>query len=203
MAITRLSGGLTPANGADPRTFPAVWNGTADFIEGNLYTPASTFSYGHVANTTLNPVVNRLYYAPILLPQPVAVSEISLQVSAAGSAGSVVRLGIYLPGANGLPSALLVDAGTIDGTSSTKQSISISESVSGLVYLCAVAQVATCTVRSMNTVAIPDYTPIPTTAFMNTREVLFEESVSGALPAAAASSFSGATNGPALRVTIA
>lgn len=33
MAITRLSGGLTPANGADPRTFPAIWNATADDIE--------------------------------------------------------------------------------------------------------------------------------------------------------------------------
>jgi hypothetical protein len=33
MSITRLSGGLTPGNGADPRTFPAVWNATADLLE--------------------------------------------------------------------------------------------------------------------------------------------------------------------------
>lgn len=33
MAITRLSGGLTPADGADPRTFPAIWNVTAGEIE--------------------------------------------------------------------------------------------------------------------------------------------------------------------------
>lgn len=31
--VTRLSGGLTPANGADPRTFPAIWNATAVDIE--------------------------------------------------------------------------------------------------------------------------------------------------------------------------
>jgi hypothetical protein len=37
MAITRLSGGLTPANGADPRTFSAVWNGTADDLEAGEY----------------------------------------------------------------------------------------------------------------------------------------------------------------------
>jgi hypothetical protein len=37
MAITRLSGGLTPADGADPRTFPAVWNGTADDLEAGEY----------------------------------------------------------------------------------------------------------------------------------------------------------------------
>lgn len=33
MAITRLSGGLSPANGSDPRTFPAIWNATAEEIE--------------------------------------------------------------------------------------------------------------------------------------------------------------------------
>jgi predicted RecA/RadA family phage recombinase len=37
MAITRLTGGLTPADGADPRTFPAVWNGTADDLEAGEY----------------------------------------------------------------------------------------------------------------------------------------------------------------------
>jgi len=31
--VTRLSGGLTPADGADPRTFPAIWNSTATEIE--------------------------------------------------------------------------------------------------------------------------------------------------------------------------
>jgi hypothetical protein len=33
MSVTRLSGGLTPADGGDPRTFPAIWNATADLIE--------------------------------------------------------------------------------------------------------------------------------------------------------------------------
>lgn len=35
MAITRLSGGSTPADGSDPRTFPAIWNPTADVIDAN------------------------------------------------------------------------------------------------------------------------------------------------------------------------
>jgi hypothetical protein len=33
ISITRLSGGTTPANGSDPRTFPAIWNAAADDIE--------------------------------------------------------------------------------------------------------------------------------------------------------------------------
>jgi hypothetical protein len=34
VSITRLSGGITPANGSDPRTFPAIWNDTATALEG-------------------------------------------------------------------------------------------------------------------------------------------------------------------------
>jgi hypothetical protein len=33
MSITRLTGGLTPGDGADPRTFPAIWNATADVLD--------------------------------------------------------------------------------------------------------------------------------------------------------------------------
>lgn len=33
MAVTRLTGGLTPADGNDPRTFPQIWNATANDIE--------------------------------------------------------------------------------------------------------------------------------------------------------------------------
>jgi len=42
MAVTRLSGGLTPGNGADPRTFPAIWNGTADDLEAGDYSKVPT-----------------------------------------------------------------------------------------------------------------------------------------------------------------
>jgi hypothetical protein len=31
--VTRLSGGLTPADGSDPRTFPGIWNAAADELE--------------------------------------------------------------------------------------------------------------------------------------------------------------------------
>jgi hypothetical protein len=51
MSVTRLSGGLTPGAGGDPRTFPAIWNATADYIEngfrfaGTVYfTSSGTFA---------------------------------------------------------------------------------------------------------------------------------------------------------------
>jgi hypothetical protein len=42
MSIERLSGGLTPADGADPRTFPAIWNATADDLEAGDYSRVPT-----------------------------------------------------------------------------------------------------------------------------------------------------------------
>ena len=33
ISLTRLSGGNTPADGSDPRTFPAIWNASATDIE--------------------------------------------------------------------------------------------------------------------------------------------------------------------------
>jgi hypothetical protein len=42
VAVTRLSGGLSPADGGDPRTFPAIWNGTADDLEAGEYSKVPT-----------------------------------------------------------------------------------------------------------------------------------------------------------------
>ena len=36
ISLTRLSGGNTPADGSDPRTFPAIWNASATAIEGAI-----------------------------------------------------------------------------------------------------------------------------------------------------------------------
>lgn len=33
ISLTRLSGGNTPADGSDPRTFPAIWNSSASSLE--------------------------------------------------------------------------------------------------------------------------------------------------------------------------
>lgn len=41
MAVSRLSGGLTPADGSDPRTFPSIWNDAADVIDANEASVAS------------------------------------------------------------------------------------------------------------------------------------------------------------------
>jgi len=39
ISLTRLSGGNTPADGSDPRTFPAIWNASATAIESGTLAP--------------------------------------------------------------------------------------------------------------------------------------------------------------------
>ena len=54
MAVTRLTGGLSPANGNDPRTFPQIWNATADDIEQTESDVASQGSAVSVLETDVD-----------------------------------------------------------------------------------------------------------------------------------------------------
>jgi hypothetical protein len=51
MSILRLVGGVSPADAADPRTFPAIWNASADFIES--LAPGLLLEVEKTANYTL------------------------------------------------------------------------------------------------------------------------------------------------------
>ena len=53
ISLTRLSGGTSPADGSDPRTFPAIWNSSATSLENvatDLDTLESTVSNFGVAD---------------------------------------------------------------------------------------------------------------------------------------------------------
>lgn len=52
ISIGRLSGGNTPADGSDPRTFPAIWNATADTLEG-LSNTVDGLEVGDLADATV------------------------------------------------------------------------------------------------------------------------------------------------------
>jgi hypothetical protein len=113
---------------------------------GYYYLPADV-------RDVLVPTLNQMYAHPMEV-WSAALDRIFVEVTSPGSAGSVMRLGIYAPNATtGLPDALLVDAGTIDGTSATAQekTIAISSLVPGqIVWVAAVAQVAAPTVRALS-----------------------------------------------------
>ena len=72
--IERLVGGLTPANPADPRTFPAIWNDTADDIE-QLDGDVTTLT-GRVDNLDTDDVAEatNLYYTDARVQDVIAAS---------------------------------------------------------------------------------------------------------------------------------
>ena len=56
---------------------------------------------------------NFLSACPLFLPATVTIDALGINISSAGSAGSLYRLGIYAPRYDGRPGALLVDTGNL------------------------------------------------------------------------------------------
>lgn len=153
-------------------------------VRAETWRPLSGFYYGPFADSTATGTLNRVMVFPVYFSVPVAVDSLRCEVTAGGAAGSVVRMGIYLPGSDGKPNSLLVDAGTVDATSPGIKIASISETVSGLIWVAAVAQGALPTTRRAVGLSIPyEYGRGVAAASLNLRTVLFSNSVTGALDA--------------------
>ncbi len=82
--------------------------------------------HASTGDATLTPVKDTVIYVPFPIVTAFSIDRIALGVSAAGGATSVVRLGLYSSDANGQPSTLITDYGTIDGTSNTYQEKTVS-----------------------------------------------------------------------------
>lgn len=75
--------------------------------------------------TTSNALQNgTIRLVPFMIPHQITITKIGSEITGAGEAGSVLRLGVYSDN-DGRPGALLVDAGTIDGTSTTVQEVTL------------------------------------------------------------------------------
>lgn len=102
--------------------------------------------------------LNELRAHPLLLSLGRSFDRIGIEVTTVGAAGAVQRLGIWEhdPAVDG-PGALLLDAGTIDGTTLGAKEIVIALTrPASIIWLGAVPQVATSTVRGYNT-SLPIY----------------------------------------------
>lgn len=82
MTVTRLTGGLSPANGNDPRTFPEIWNATSDVIDAS---EAGLVSQGSRLSTAESDIQANeaaiLLRAPLLLVENVRTANYTLQLS--------------------------------------------------------------------------------------------------------------------------
>jgi hypothetical protein len=120
----------------------AVADKVAVFATGSYYTPRG-------ARSAFAATVDRLTVVPFLVPKDQRFVRIGAEVTVA-AASSTVRLGIYNIGSNGLPTALVLDAGTIDSSTTGAKEITIDTTLpAGLYGLAAVANGGTPTVRTI------------------------------------------------------
>lgn len=96
------------------------------------------------ADSTLAPVKDNVVYHPFPVGEALTIDRITCGVQTAGTATAVVRLGIYQD-TDGMPDALLLDAGTVAGDSSGYKEITISQALTAgtLYWIAVVWQVAT------------------------------------------------------------
>lgn len=88
---------------------------------GLNYRPA-----GLVATQTLTNGV--LGLAPLPVERRCLLTHMGAMVAVVGTVGAVIRLGVYADDGSGVwPGALILDAGTIDGTSNTAQTIDVTD----------------------------------------------------------------------------
>jgi hypothetical protein len=92
-----------------------------------------------------------LYLTPIYIPRAVILDRIAIETTVAGSAGSVIRLGIYAANEYGAPGALVLDAGTVDATAApgVLEAATDVRAGPGLYYLAAASQGAPTTPPTM------------------------------------------------------
>jgi hypothetical protein len=131
--------------------------------------------------TTAAPATDNLIAFPIWVGETVTVDRIACAVTSGGSAGSVVRLGIYND-SDGLPGTLLLETSALDTTGTGTKEEAISQALTaGVWWLAIVTQVAAPTLRAAasntGTYAISESSPGNTNA-----QGLTHVSVSGALP---------------------
>lgn len=67
---------------------------------------------------------NNIQYMPLIVSRACTMDEVGMEITGAGTAGSVVRIGLY-NSTNLLPTTLIFDAGTILGDSATAQFITL------------------------------------------------------------------------------
>jgi hypothetical protein len=169
--------------------------GTGQVIHNPIYpytlVGTSFKTGGGMTSVVGNPMVaNRMYAVPFVVGSlgPVTAISLTIDIQSAGSAGSVVRLGIYSD-TGGSPGALILDAGTVVGTGTGPIAATISQALMpGLYWLVAVGQGAPATQPSLY-VLNGQHTLIPATGVPHSdTNSIYQNSVTGALPATFATS---------------
>lgn len=140
--------------------------------------------------TTNTPSANQLTLAPMNIDRVCLLQALVAEVTTVGSAGAVVRLGVYKDDGSGMyPGALVLDAGTIDATILGNATITLSTALAlapGRYWVGGASQGAPSTAPVMRTVGTSGGVLMPsnTASASNIPTGAAQNSVSGALPSA-------------------
>ncbi len=98
------------------------------------------------AATTVAPAASELRLLPVYTPVARAIDRVGCNVSTAGTGGHVARLGIYRADpVTGLPTTVLVDAGTVLVDTAAAKEVAVTATLHGLHWLGLTAQSGTFT----------------------------------------------------------
>ena len=144
------------------------------------------FPIGAATVGTLSLTQNRSFATGIYVPSGGSIDRVAVEVTTAGGAGSVFRMGLYSD-SNGAPGALISDEGTVDSatTGFKEDTVAWTDLTGGLYWIVTAAQVGTApTVRSVTT---PTATAAPyrSTSLTNTPDswCVYGANITGAMPA--------------------
>jgi hypothetical protein len=104
--------------------------GSIGYKNNNYYFPYQTNSGGDVSRLT----TTRIYYVAFFVRKKTTFTRIGIEISTA--AGTSARLGIY-NAANGVPTSLLLDCGTISAATTGEKEATISQSLNTGFYFLA------------------------------------------------------------------
>ena len=180
-------GGATVKNTADGTVWRKVGTDWVNvganptrYLNTSYYTPRG-------ARSAFATVLNRLTFVPFELTADKTVTSIGCEVTVA-AAISTVRLGIYKIGPTGIPTDLVIDAGTVDSSTTGGKEVAISQAlVAGMYALAAVAQGGTPTVRTITGGGALDVGAgsLASSTQSNPQTGFYASSIAGALPATA------------------
>lgn len=121
---------------------------------------------------------------PFIVTNDCVMDRLGIEITIAGTAGSLSRLGIYNDNGNNSPSTLLLDAGTVANDSATLQLITINQALpAGLYWLSFVMNSnASPTFRTVPVAGTNNTLGLPTTAGANHNTIIAPAFTFAALP---------------------
>lgn len=147
-AISNNTAALTPI---PRRTGAAKW-----YLANRWYDATYPWPGGAVL-TTLNPTVGVQYYIRCQALESFTMTQVAVNVSAAGEAGAACQLGVYSAGADGEPLNLLVKSSNLDTTSTGPKTLncSLSFTAGDIFYLSMLTLEATARYTALPAAALP------------------------------------------------